>query len=425
MSNSLAIAAVTATLRSLLDTRINVDVPGTLVSTLPPDRARENIARNQINLFLYHTLPNAAWRNQHIPGSVHPGESGQTPLALTLYYMLTAYGQNDDEAATHRLLGRAMSVLHDYPVLGENQILAATEVELPVSDLHNQYERVRITLQPVSLEDLSKLWTGFQAQYRLSTCYEVSVVLIESTLPTRTPLPVLRRGGEDRGVITQPDTLPPIPPFPVLLGIDLPSDQPSAELDGVLTLHGHHLSGDAVRLRFSHPVLSVPLDVGERITSGKSPDTRFDLVHFQFPPAPSDPPDPAAPVWEGPPGTYQVAVMISSGDIELITNQVPFSLAPSIQALDVTRSGDDATIAISFNPAAHQGQNVSLLIDNRHVPAQAPPDDTPREKIEFFVQDIHAGEYLVRLRVDGIDSLFVDRTVQPPVFRNEHKVTLL
>ncbi len=49
-----------------------------------------------------------------------------------------------------------------------------------ISDLHEQIERVRITHDPLSVDDLSKLWNTFQTQYRISTAYRVSVVLIDT-----------------------------------------------------------------------------------------------------------------------------------------------------------------------------------------------------------------------------------------------------
>ena len=82
MSNSRAIAAVTATLRHLLDRGLNAAAPGTVVTLRPPDKARDGASSNQVNLFLYQTVPNAAWRN------IKPGERDQTPLALNLYYLL-------------------------------------------------------------------------------------------------------------------------------------------------------------------------------------------------------------------------------------------------------------------------------------------------------------------------------------------------
>ena len=156
MSNGFAIAAVTSTLKLLLESHLNLHP----VSTLPPDKARNGNAGDQINLFLYHTTIDAAWRNMDIPHQVRPGEIGQPPLPLNLFYLITAYGANDDDLQSQRLLGQAMSVLHDHPLLGSAEIDSIAHE----SDLQNQLERVRITLQPMSVDEMSKLWMIFQTQ---------------------------------------------------------------------------------------------------------------------------------------------------------------------------------------------------------------------------------------------------------------------
>ena len=112
MSNALAIAAVTATLRNLLEA-ISHKFPGMIISTKPPDEARSDKS-NQLNLFLYQVLPNAAWRNMDIPQVTRSGPTSAAPLALNLYYMLTAYGDQNDDVAGHQLLGHAMSILFDH-----------------------------------------------------------------------------------------------------------------------------------------------------------------------------------------------------------------------------------------------------------------------------------------------------------------------
>jgi hypothetical protein len=92
-----------------------------------------------------------------IPDQVRPGESGMPPLPLNLYYIVTAYGADgkDAEILGHILLGRAMSFLHDHPLLGALEIEEATQSFLPAnsdSELQHQIDRVRITPQPMSLE---------------------------------------------------------------------------------------------------------------------------------------------------------------------------------------------------------------------------------------------------------------------------------
>src|SRR5688572_11875853 len=158
MSNPLAVATVTTTLRNLLFQGLNADLAGTTVTTRPPDRARFNSTGNQVNLFLYQTAIEAGWRNQDMPGKVKPGELGKPPLPLVLHYLVTAYAEGDEDMTSHRLFGRAMSILHDHPTLGREELRAA----LAGSDLHEQVDRVHVTPHPMSIEELSKLWATFQ-----------------------------------------------------------------------------------------------------------------------------------------------------------------------------------------------------------------------------------------------------------------------
>ncbi|MFQ5927043.1 MAG: DUF4255 domain-containing protein [Terriglobia bacterium] len=405
MSNSLAIATVTATLRNLLMQGVTADLPGTSVTTSPLDKARDgNDNGNQINLFLYQTVFNAAWRNMDMPRQVKPGETGQPPLPLTLYYLITAYGQNDDDTLSHRLLGRTMNILHDHPVLGAAEIEAA----LPGNDLHEQVERVRITPEPLSLDDMSKLWNAFQTQYRISAAYQVSVVLIESSRLARTPLPVLTRGPGDEGVTAQPDLMPP---FPTLESVRAPNQQPSARLGDVLTISGHHLDSDAIVVRFMNPRLAAAIEVPPL------PGPTSTEITVQLPDDPAN--------W--PAGFYTLAAVISrAGQVDRTTNELPFALAPRITTappITVARNAaGDASITLTCSPQVRSAQRAALLLGDREVLAQSHPVQT--DTLTFLVTAAPVGEHLVRLRVDGVDSLLVDRTVTPPVFDPTQKVTI-
>lgn len=403
MSNSLAIAAVTATLSHLLEQGGSVALPGTIVTTKPPEKARDGNS-NQLNLFLYQTTPNAAWRNWDLPQQIKPGETGQPPLALNLFYLVTAYGQNDDDLLGHRLLGQAMSILHDHAVLSPTEIQAA----LVGNDLHEQIERVRITPQPLPLEEMSKLWTMLQAQYRISVAYEVAVVLINSTRPVKTPLPVLTRGANDQGITSRPDL---IPPFPTLLSIAPPKQQPSAKLGDVLTIMGHHLDGATVRLQFTHPHLANPIAL-----EPQPGNTATDLT-VQLPDAPTQ--------WIA--GFYTVVAVIQQPQQpDRTTNELPLSLAPSLLTIAPNPALRDAsggaTLTVTCKPQVQPNQRVSLLVGDLETLAQPRTDTT--STLVFNIGPIAAGDYFVRLRVDGIDSLLVDRGVTPPIFDSTQKVTI-
>ncbi len=409
MSNSLAIAAVTATLRNLLQQGLTADLPDASVTTKPLDKARNsNDNGNQVNLFLYQAEPSPAWRNMDMPRQVKPGETGLPPLGLNLYYLITAYGQNDDDTFSQRLLGRVMSIFHDHSLLGSAEIKAATETELPESDLHEQVERVRITSQPLSLDEMSKLWTGFQIQYRLSTTYQISVVLIESTCPAKTPLPVLTRGSDDEGVAAQADLTPP---FPTLESVGLPNNQPSGRLGDALTLSGYHLVGDSVVVRFMSRRLTQAIEVSP-LAGGTATE-----ITVQLPDEPAN--------W--PAGFYTLAAVVSrAGQPDRTTNELPLSLAPGI--VDITpnpaaRDGScNVTLTVTCNPEVRPEQRAALLLGNREILAGAHPAQT--NTLQFLVTDAPPGEHFVRLRVDGVDSMLVDRTVTPPVFDETQKVTI-
>lgn len=400
MSNSLAIAAVTATLSRLLDKALPAN---TKITTQPPNKARNGDGKDQINLFLYQVTPSAAWRNMDMPRQVQPNETGHPPLALDLFYLLTAYGKNDEDLGGHQVLGQAMSILHDHPLLGAAEIEAALEG----NDLHRQVERVRITPYPLSLEDLSKLWTTFQTEYRISTAYQVSVVLIESTRPAKAPLPVLTRGPADQGPAAQADLTPP---YPTLTAIRSPNEQPSARLGDNLVVSGHHLAGDSLLARFSHPQLTTALEVGPLpgvTTTGPTEIT------IQLPNQPGQ--------W--PAGFYTLSLVVRrAGQPDRTTNELSFSLAPRITNKTVNPIQGGVRITITCSPEVRPEQRAVLLLGDREIPAQPHPNRTG--SLEFRLTPAPPGNYFIRLRVDGVDSLLVNRAVTPPVFDETQKVTI-
>ena len=205
MSTFQAVGGVSASLQALL--RDRMDLPqGTTRADLqvtissPPGDDDQAAEAPRVNLFLYRVTENGALKNQIIPGQGHPGAYGQPPLSLVLHYLVTAYGATDDngvlnETRAHFLLGSAMRVLHDHPVVNE----ALVTIQPPIGQtilhqsLRGEFERVKLCFDPVSLDDLSKVWTALTRPYRLSAAYTVSVVQIESRKVATLAAPVQTR----------------------------------------------------------------------------------------------------------------------------------------------------------------------------------------------------------------------------------------
>ena len=412
MSNALGIAAVTATLQHLIEKGIEPEGAGISVTTRPPDKARTGgNAPNQVNLFLYQTTPNGAWRNMDIPRQVRPGETGHPPLPLNLYYLITAYGENDDDVRGHRLLGRAMSALDDFPVLGSDEI---NQILLPESGLREQVERVRISLQPLSLDEMSKLWTTFQTQYRISAAYQVSALLIESTRPTRAPLPVLKRGEQDRGVTAVAGAAPS------LREIRTPLSQPSVRLGENVVLIGDQLTTVDTVVRFTSLRLVAPVELPP-VTGDMAGEIR---VHF-----PDKTEDPNA-LTRWTPGFFTVALVTRhSGVPAMVSNELALAIAPQITVTPLRAAAGTVNLTITCEPRLVTDQRILLLFGDRQVGPQTvttPANPSQPTTLTFVVPHVVAGRYLVRLRVDGVDSIPVVYVGTPPTpsFDPNQQVTI-
>lgn len=431
MSTALAIAGVTAVLRDRLnDGLVNHNVAGLLgssvtVSVLAPDRVvpADGTEASQLNLFLYQVMPNASWRNQSLPAHAADGRQrlSNPPLALDLYYLISAYSGGDLHAEI--LLGYAMQLMHEFPVITREMIRTALTpspdlgVVLPPAlraladcGLADQVELLRITPQTLNTEESSKLWSATQSSFRPTAAYHVSVVLIEAVRPTRSPLPVLSRGeidpqsGRERGVMVAPGLVPALPTLDAILPAD---NQPVARLGHGIALRGHHLDGSDREVRLGNP----RFEVDEILpASGANLGERMELVI------------PEARAADFPVGVYEVnARLVRPGESQVReSNHLAFTLAPNITNLpqNVARDGGgDAQVSIDFTPELRPGQRATLLIGQQEVAPQS--FSAPATSLDFLIEDAEAGDYLVRLRIDGIDSPIVDRSSTPPSFLDQ------
>ena len=428
MSTALAIAGVTAVLRDRLnDGMVNHNVAGVLGSTvsvtaLPPDRVlpAEGAEATQLNLFLYQVSPNIGWRNEALPSRDASGRHRLTnaPLALDLHYLISAYGNMDLHAEI--LLGYAMQLMHEYPVLTREMIRTALNPspdigsDLPPAlqaladcGLADQLEQVKISPQFLNSEELTKLWTATQSHYRPSAAYQVSVVLIEAQHSTRPTLPALSRGEVDpisrreRGVVVSPSMIAPLPTLEAILPA---GNQPVVQLGQNTRIEGHHLDGSARTLQLRND----RFDIDETIAASGS--SAADHMNLLIPPARAA---------DFPVGIYDItASVVMPGESQpRMSNRLATVIAPRITNLpmNVVRDGSgDAHIALNFTPALRPGQTVSLLLGSEGIRPEA--FVAPTTTLTFIARNAAVGAPLARLRIDGVDSPIVDRSTTPPTF---------
>jgi hypothetical protein len=429
MSGALAIAGVTAALKDLLnDGLLNHDLSSLgsfSITAQAPDRVNTGSNEaNALNIFLYKVTPNTGWRNADLPSRDGRGQRiANPPLALDLHYLVSAYGSQDMNAEI--LLGYAMQLLHETPMLTRQQLRTVLGTPSPVDgvtvpgifgalsaeDLADQVELIKIAPNYLSSDELSKLWTAMQARYRPSMAYMVSVVLIEAQGGARAAPPVLRRGPDDRGPRSQASA----PPQLLAVRSALSPLLPALRQGDDLLFAGIGLAGDAsLNAVFTNSRLEVtqalPLDAG-----GTSSERRAHL------PSPAEA---AAAMDDWAVGAYGVSLRVEPpGQPAWTTNSVPAVIAPRITASPMAAAAGAAfTLTVTCAPRLRplQEPGVRLLVGSTQLlptlPIVTPADTTQPSTLSFEMPALDAGNHLLRLRVDGIDSLPVLVDGSPPVF---------
>jgi hypothetical protein len=396
MSNFRAIATVSATLQRTLQEAVQADVGGALVTTVRPAEGDDtDLPATGVNLFLYQVTTNPSWRNADLPTRRDDGQVIQRPqAALNLHYLLSFYG-GDLTLEPQRLLGSTMAYLHSQPLLTRAQIQAAVgdaaKPFLADSDLANQVDLVRFTPLPMTLEELSRLWSLFvEVSYVLSIAYQAAVVLVEPDVSPRPALP-----ARDFSLATLP--LPK--PFVRRVVAEAGETAPILR-GGAVAAEGDALRADAV---------AVEID-GAPVTPAQVLDDRV-VVPL--------PPDLAA-------GPHVLVVrhgaLLGSPAVSHLafsSNPAAFVMQPAItqtngaydiEISDVTGAGPDpraATVVIGVEPpvAARQTATLEMLAgaEVRHTFMAAPRDGAASE-LTFAISGVTAGVYLFRVRVDGAQS---------------------
>jgi hypothetical protein len=436
VSSPLAIGAVSAVLRNLLDNgMINALPPPpspVKVTAVAPDTIKLDDAQAppSLNLFLYRTSRNLGWAENGLP--TYDGSGARLtnpPLALDLHYLLTAYASADFQAEI--LLGYAMHLLHERPLLDRAAIRTALDPTplgptilppafqaLTAADLADQVESVKITDEPMDSEEMSRLWSAIQAHYRPTTAYVVSVVLIEARKPSRTALPVLSRGPvdpvthRDRGVVVEPSLLPP---YPTIVHVTTDGPRPAARLGKPIRLEGHHLSASSLVVRFAHRLLEEPNEVP---IATNADSTGIDLTL----------PTGGTTAQDWPAGVYLVTVTLTRPDETdpRTTNVAAMLLAPEPQigtaALVRDATTRRVTATLDVVPELRPAQEATLAIAGETAAVEPHPTQTPT--LTFELGDVPQGQQPVRVTVDGVESLLIDYDAEPPSFDPSQFVTV-
>ncbi len=423
MSTALAIAATTRVLSALISHTIEhaasaapvLSGPPYLTSKAPDQVETEQEERAQLSLFLYHVTYNQGWREAGLPSRNGSGTGvDRPPLALDLHYLLIAYG--DAEYVPQILLGLGMQALHETPFLYRQQIarvfspphpLSTLDSALSTAGLADQVEMIKVTPEPLTTEDLSKLWTAFGSKYRPSVGYEATVVLIDAAAPVQAALPV-RTYNIDVLQLAQPSIGTVAPQY-------LPWNSAIP-----LTLTGANLSGHGGQVVFDNnlgaPQVPEPVGTGGGTVTTAVPPLPAGLNPLRI--------------------VQQVAIGAPPPKNVVQSNVALFYLQPVIRREaapphdflimvgppDPSQTPATTPVTVQLDPVMQPTQQVQLLLNELAPPAGAAPlsftfdagqAQISGNSVTFATFGTRAGAYLLRVRVDGGESdLVYDQAAQ-------------
>ena len=173
MATYQAIAAVSLALKGLLDRALpKDDFPDTAIKLLQPGDYANGMTEG-VSLLLYRVAINQTQRNLP-PRNAPDGTRFRSPLPVDLHYLLSAW--SDDADMQQSLLGWAMRLLEDTPVLPGNLI----NPFMPEKPVFRADESVELVCDPLPLEQWMALWATLTPKNGASMTYIVRMVQIDS-----------------------------------------------------------------------------------------------------------------------------------------------------------------------------------------------------------------------------------------------------
>lgn len=404
MSSLKAIAAVTQTLKSILEESINdegIDTLGVKVYTETLDRLENDLdnSDNALNIYLYRIAENAGWRNQDLSSRNNAGQRVSNPyLALDLYYVMSAHGS--EKVNADALLGYGLVAFHDNPAIGRDFIANSLASEALLADvgLADQMEQITITPEYLNTEEISKLWTMFGAKYRQSAYFKVSVALLRKEKAVKQALPVLKSK-----LYVKPFRIPSI--------IDIRTEERASSkylsdrifiANDVLIIQGNSLRGEVTKVQFDGDLATgVDVELDSKITLPIPITLRagihsVQIVHEMLLGEPAKPHN------------------------SINSNLAAFVVSPIIE--NMTLVGDN--LECDVLPAIEEGMRYTIFLNEidfdtslRNASEYSFNEITTSETgtVSINLDDVLSGNYLARIRVNNATSPIFDNFSGPSI----------
>jgi hypothetical protein len=308
------------------------------------------------------------------------------PLAVDLHFLLSAYGAQ--QYHPEMLLGLGMQALHEHPFLDRgsiNSLFAGAstgeDTAMATSQLDQQIEQIKIAPHDLSADELYKLWSAFGSKCRPSAAYVATVVLINSKGVVRSAPPVMAR---NIGLVTFER--------PVIEDVEPDTFELASPVQLKLTGSGFQAPGTVAQFGTTRVAFDSTAPDFALVTVPGAVAPGMNMLRVVRSYAIGQPPDKLI------------------GD----SNPVVIIVQPRVTGNAVTGTGSARRLAVNLVPNCAPGQAATLLLDQLNaLPGATPnryaidalPADMIGGTITFNAGDVASGNYLLRLQIDGTESV--------------------
>jgi hypothetical protein len=187
-----ALSATTKTLQTYLGNTLGADpvlrplfVGGGGAMVVSPHTPQEMFDKNiqGLSVWLYRVVRDPERMNDPAE-RIAWDQIKSPPLPLRLHYLMTPITDeqvNVSPETEQKILGKVLQAFHSRPLLRG-------------IDLKGEFEgtqtELRVRLEPMSLEEITRIWEALKGSYQLSVSYEVTLVNIDSSLEPEKATPV-------------------------------------------------------------------------------------------------------------------------------------------------------------------------------------------------------------------------------------------
>lgn len=159
---------------AVLGPLFNAGIGGVMVVSPYTPQEMNNKSITGLSVWLYRIVRDDQVLN-HPPRRISINHVESRPLPLRLHYLMTPIVTREEQGSEpgleQSIIGKVLQTLHDHPLLSGSNLR---------DDLTGTATQIAVRLEPLGLEEITRVWDALEDSYQLCISYEVSTIMLAS-----------------------------------------------------------------------------------------------------------------------------------------------------------------------------------------------------------------------------------------------------